>query len=204
MIKKQFKISSHIMLGIWEIEERPEQLMAGYDDQELDKISHYHPLKKSEHIASRQLIEALCREMDIPFHGICKDSHGKPHLIDSEHHISLSHSYPKIAALINLDEPCGIDIEQPREQLARVRHKFLNDKELERCKEDLERLCIYWCAKESVYKMHGRTNLSFKQNIYIDHLKDDKVFCCIKKDEMDKPVTLNMQREDEYIVTYNL
>lgn len=204
MIKKHFKICSHIILGIWEIEESTEELMAGYDDAELEKIKHYHPNKKAEHIASRQLIESLCQEMDIPFHGICKDSHGKPHLIDSQHHISLSHSYPKIAALINLDEPCGIDIEQPRDQLLRVSHKFLNEDELAQCQDDLERLCVYWCAKESIYKMHGRTNLSFKQNIFIDRLKDDEVICSIRKEGMHQNIKLIMQHEDQYILTYNL
>ncbi|UXP31943.1 4'-phosphopantetheinyl transferase superfamily protein [Reichenbachiella agarivorans] len=204
MIKKQFKISNHIILGIWEIDESLEQLAQGFDQKELDCIAHFHPLKKAEHIASRQLIQSMCQEMDIPFHGICKDSHGKPHLIDSDYHISLSHSYPKIAAMINLDVPCGIDIEQPREQLRRVKSKFLNPAELQVCQDDLDLLCIYWCAKESIYKMHGRKNLSFAQNIEINRIKDNQIFCSINKDQERKKFVLNMQQEDDYLITYNL
>ncbi|MBU2912726.1 4'-phosphopantetheinyl transferase family protein [Reichenbachiella agariperforans] len=204
MIKKQYKISDHIMLGIWEINESTEALVAGFDAKEMEAIAHYHPIKKAEHIASRQLIESMCRDMDIPFHGICKDSHGKPHLIDSTHHISISHSYPKITALINLDEPCGIDLERPREQLQRTKHKFLNPSELKACGDDLHKLCIYWCTKESIYKMHGRKNLSFAQNIEINRIKDQQIHCRINKEGLVKEFVLNMQKEDDYILTYNL
>ncbi|PIB34448.1 hypothetical protein BFP72_02950 [Reichenbachiella sp. 5M10] len=204
MIKKQIKVSNKIMLGIWEINEPLDRLEAQYHAKELERIAHYHPTKKAEHIASRQLIESMCQGLDIPFHGICKDDHGKPHLIDSPYHISISHSYPKIVALINLERPAGIDIEKPREQLLRVKRKFLNEEELAACNDNLDKLCSYWCAKESIYKIHGRKNLSFVQNIKIQKIKDSQVLCTVHRDGQQEDIILNLQKEDEYIITYNL
>jgi len=34
--------------------------------------------------------------------------------------------------------------------------------------DDLSKMCIYWCAKESLYKWYGKKNLSFKDNIFIE------------------------------------
>ena len=67
---------------------------------------------------------------------------------------SLSHSADEcILAVGHGFEAIGVDVERERPQLARVRRKFLSEKELEWISEaDMPALLRAWTAKEAVYK----------------------------------------------------
>jgi hypothetical protein len=96
------------------------------------------------------------------------DEHGKPHLRDLGRFISISHSHDRLAMIINKVEHTGIDIELIREKVLNIRHKFLCDKELEDVRrEEIEKHLVYWAAKESLYKIHGRKKVDFRDNLFI-------------------------------------
>ena len=77
---------------------------------------------------------------------------GKPCFADSPLHFSLSHS-GKLAAVLISEEPCGVDVEQLRPEVAVRLH--------ERCLSDAERArsCDFfelWTKKECIAKLDGR------------------------------------------------
>ena len=77
---------------------------------------------------------------------------GKPRFIDSPLHFSLSHS-GNLAAVLISEEPCGVDVEQLRPEVAARLH--------ERCMSDAERArdCDFfehWTKKECIAKLDGR------------------------------------------------
>ncbi len=155
---------------MWEITETAEQLLnkvilSKYGLQELEEISH--PIKKRERLASRACIQELVKLMGKEYKGIFKDDHDKPHLIDLNYHISISHSFPYAVAILHKKLPVGIDIEKTSEKLGRIAHRFLNDMEFMDCDGDLKKLCIYWSGKEAIYKLNGKNGLNFKNDIRI-------------------------------------
>ncbi|MFY0628016.1 MAG: 4'-phosphopantetheinyl transferase superfamily protein [Reichenbachiella sp.] len=202
MIRIIKHLSKDLILGIWEIDENIEKLKNELTEAELAQSKNFHPHKFAEFVTSRLLIKAMCLQAGIPYKGLIKDEHGKPFFIDSSFHLSISHSYPMVAGLIHKSKPCGIDIELPREQLLRVKGKFLNPKELEMCADDLEKLCLYWSAKEAIYKIYGRKNLSFAANIAIATVDDEVMTTQVKVGDEVKTIGLFFEKMERYLLVY--
>lgn len=159
--------NGHIL--VWQLQESAgylkDTLPEWLDLTEYDRISH--PQKQREWLAGRHLFVALCEVAGIPFQGIWKSPDGKPFLLGSTAHISLSHSEHLVAAALHFTAAVGIDLELPREQLVRIARKFLSDDELEQTGTDTNLLCHYWSAKEAAYKLVGERNISFRDHIRV-------------------------------------
>ena len=79
------------------------------------------------------------------------DPSGKPRFIDSSLHFSLSHS-GRFAAVLISEEPCGVDIELVRPEVAeRLRERCLSDGERARGCDFFE----LWTKKECIAKLDG-------------------------------------------------
>ncbi len=65
--------------------------------------------------------------------------------------VSVSHSMGLAVVAVDPRRPVGIDAEDWREALWRVRPKFLSETEMERC-ADADSLLRAWTAKEAAYK----------------------------------------------------
>ncbi len=162
-------ITEDCRLLVWELTETEEALRkilpAAADQTELATISHSQ--KKREWLAGRVLLTQIVAEAGEVFQGTWRDEYGKPFLIGSNHSISLTHTLDYVAAVIHPTLPVGIDMEKMDEKLRRTARKFLNDGEMAEAGEDLQKLCVYWCGKEALYKLNGRNQVSFKNHIRI-------------------------------------
>jgi 4'-phosphopantetheinyl transferase len=124
--------------------------------------------KRLEFIAARVLINELLNTWDLSYQGLTKDEFGKPFLVGHNFQISLSHSYPYVAAVIDRKRNVGIDLEQPKPKLLKIASRVLASDELEDAGTDVVKHCVYWCAKESLVKVHGKKDLTFSENLMID------------------------------------
>jgi phosphopantetheinyl transferase len=61
----------------------------------------------------------------------------------------------------------GIDLEQPKEKLLKVAPRVLSNEELIDAGTDIVKHCIYWCAKEALYKLDGKGGLHFSTQLLI-------------------------------------
>lgn len=111
--------------------------------------------------------------------GIYKDEHGKPFLIDSKLNFSVSHTKNIIAIAIHEHKEIGIDIEYCSDKVSRVKHKFLSELELSIIQSN-EKLTNYWCIKEATYKLNGKKNISFKNEILVKPENDNTGLVYIK------------------------
>jgi 4'-phosphopantetheinyl transferase len=181
------KIDADSTLLLWSLtESEPElrdSLGSTYNFIDLETISH--PQKIREWLASRMLIKTLAEESGIFYEGTHKDEHGKAFLVNNDSHISLTHTIDYVAAAINLNSSVGIDMEKKSEKLQRTAKKFLSESEYEHSGNDLAKLCVYWCAKEALYKLYGKKKISFKDSIRIDNfsLDDPEITGTLKDDE---------------------
>lgn len=157
-------ISSNQAYLIWKIQESETELLNTYARMpEENKLYEgiTHPRKRLEWLSARIAYQLLCSEMDIAYSPILKDINGRPYLANEKLHVSISHSFPYVTIGISHYKRIGIDIQVPTPKLKAIKSKFLNKKELENTNGDLIKLCIYWCAKEAVYKAYGKKGLSF-------------------------------------------
>ncbi|RAV99420.1 4'-phosphopantetheinyl transferase family protein [Pseudochryseolinea flava] len=160
-------------LGLWLINEDENALVPHLSEEKIPE-SFTNPNKRLEWLSARLLVKVLLESWGLPYHGIAKDDHGKPSVAVHGYHLSLSHSYPYVAALIDKHQPVGIDLEQPKAKLLRVGPRVLHPDELSDAGSDLVKHCIYWCSKEALIKFYGKKDLTLAENLIISpFLKED-------------------------------
>jgi len=153
--------------GLWKIEEDEAHLAKEIGVHEGIPESLTNPKKRMEWLAGRNLVKMLMEKSGLRFHGIVKDEFGKPFPAQSSHQLSLSHSFPYVAAYLHKSESVGIDLEQPKEKLFRIAPRILDNEELTIAGADLTKHCVIWCAKEVLVKVHGKKDLVFAKNLKI-------------------------------------
>lgn len=192
------KIDNQSAYAVWKISETTDQLKGMIPEKAPE---HYHPSKQAEWMATRMLVENLCSRFDLKYDGIVKDEFGKPFLKNLSAQISISHSYPIASAMIHKQSPCGIDVEWPREKMARIQHKFLNEEEIS-YEDNTRALCIIWAAKEAIYKRYGKKQLSFKDNIVVK-IDKDHLSGWIIMDGVRSEVPLFYEQVKQYLLVYS-
>jgi 4'-phosphopantetheinyl transferase len=202
-------INDHITCGIWEIVEdvaplRREVCLSDTESIEYEKIQNIK--RRKEWLSARHALMAICRKLKLDYKGTDKDDHKKPHLVGLSGYISLSHSFPYATALLNTQDPCGIDIEQAKAAFTHVSSRFLNEEEQNRISGDPLYLCSAWAAKEVLFKLHGKRSLSFRNNLSLSPYSlqhEGQIDGHIKLDTGIKNYLLQYFQLDGYIVCYS-
>lgn len=190
--------------GVWQIEESESYFLKDLHlyEEEKQELKSLSDRKRIQWLASRHLLHILTNEEKRLV--TSKDNFGKPFLIDSPLHISLSHSEDVVAAIIG-KFPIGIDIQMKVEKLYRIKNRFLSERELSEIKniDDLELLHIYWGAKECLFKAYGRGQVDFKKQLYITPIDNRQDFLgSIDKVDCQKQFNLKSIRIGEFIMVY--
>ena len=162
------KLDDSTEFAIWKIEESADELYAQLQLREHEQkvIDGLNNGKRNLHwLSTRVLLRKLLNTSE--YIDCETDEHGKPFLPNSPYHISFSHSFDYAAVIISKDKPVGIDIEIIKDKIERVANKFLVEKEIDFIDKQhkIEHLYICWCAKEAIYKLQGKRNVSFKDHI---------------------------------------
>lgn len=163
-------ISEQCIITLWKVEEDVDYFLKYLciKEEDLEVCSNAtHPMKQLEWLASRTCVKYTVELLKHNYQGIEKNEHNNPYLSDIKGFVSLSHTSDYTVVIVNLAQEVGIDIERISDKLSRVAHRFLSESENLHADDDLLKMCIYWCAKESLYKWYGKKNLSFKDNIFI-------------------------------------
>lgn len=157
-------------LGVWRIDETEEALremleLHPAEDHQLQKIKGEG--RRREFLAARELLHQMSGR---PYRGaLIKDDYGKPHLQDSDHHVSISHSQDLSAAVAHL-RPCGIDVQLFVNRIHRLAPRFMGPRE-QVFLTDANRLIfqhLVWGAKEAMYKAYGRREIDFREHLLVD------------------------------------
>lgn len=200
-LRKFHQIESQSGWAVWHITENESQLSSGIIGSVPDEIMHEK--KRMEWLAGRQLLVTLCNHLGLRYFGIRKDEFGKPFLEKYPHHISLSHSFPFVAAQIDYDHPVGIDLEQPREKLLTIAPRIMSHAELQDAGTDIVKHCVYWCAKEAMFKIHGSGGLFFANHLIIDAFQlqsNGTLAGTIFDTNTSQKVSMNYFVEKEYVL----
>jgi 4'-phosphopantetheinyl transferase len=153
---------------VWKVTETETELAALIEPFEPVPENLSNLKKRLEFLAGRVALKMLLANWQLDFKGLTKDIFGKPFFQDHAIHLSLTHSYPFVAAIINRHKRVGIDLEQPKEKMLAIAPRVLHQSEQVDAGTDLVKHCIYWCAKESLIKVHGKKDLVFAKNLQIE------------------------------------
>ncbi|RZL50930.1 MAG: 4'-phosphopantetheinyl transferase superfamily protein [Pedobacter sp.] len=203
------KIDDQSVLAVWKIEETEEQLLSSLQlkQHELDVIASLSNGKRALHwLSTRVLLRTMLNTAD--YIDCQMDDHGKPYLVNSDTHISLSHSYDYAAVIISRGKQVGVDIELIKMKIKSIKHKFLSDVELaqKQIGDNTNGLYVAWCAKEAIYKWHGKKGLEFKQHIHIKPFKlkeEGSLQALVELPTGTKELTVNyFKTKDGYMLGY--
>ncbi|XOV68966.1 MAG: 4'-phosphopantetheinyl transferase family protein [Fluviicola sp.] len=146
----------------------PEDFLDVLTDSELERYHTFrHPKRKREFIATRALRHELYGNKHIHY-----TPEGAPY-IHTDTFISISHSKNVVAIAENHEFPIGLDLEPLRPNIQRVMHKFLSEEELVNfdC-NDIQLLTSIWSAKETLYKLAGRKQIIFRDELHISRINN--------------------------------
>jgi 4'-phosphopantetheinyl transferase len=202
------EIDRDTSFAIWKIEESADELLAQLQlkEHELSYLDTLNNGKRNMHWLSTRVL--LRRMMDTDNYIDCKvDSSGKPYLSNFPHHISLSHSYDYAAVMVSKSKAVGIDIELVKDKIDRIAHKFLDKNELEfiQDKNRIDQLYVTWCAKEAVYKLHGKKNISFLEHIKLKPFQYEdggSIFAMLNTGAQNKAFEVHYEKFDGYMIGF--
>jgi len=205
----QKKLKPQGELGLWQITE-PESFFwerLDLEAEEASQLEKFNGRRHMEWLATRYLLHHLSgRKIRAVLR---KDECGKPHLENSDWHISISHSHD-LAAVLAAPFPVGIDIQIFVEKIDRIAHKYMRAEETGSLEEAsrLAHLHVYWGAKEALYKAYGRRRLDFRKHIFVEPFAYDsaKGSCLgkIVKDDFEKKYQLHYEKIGDYFLVYGM
>lgn len=152
------------MLSVWQMAETVDELLSLFtpDDQVFHQFTF--DKRKTEWLATR----ALLTQMIGPEFEISYAPSGKPLLHHPVYkHISISHSRDFVVVYIHPDHAVGIDVESMNRNYAPICKRYLSESELGEVKEDILHQCLYWCAKEAVFKLVEEEGIDFRKQIEV-------------------------------------
>lgn len=126
--------------------------------------------RKREIIASHLMVKDILGNNATIDH----DINGAPILVGVKRFISISHSATEIAIAINPDYRIGIDIETWRDQLIKVKERFLSQKEIVHYASP-QLMLQAWTIKEALYKVAQSPGISLADDIVLPIEKKNNI-----------------------------
>ena len=181
-------ISEQTQILIWKyLEEEKFSADLISDEKEFENLKQKSPKRLIE----KQMVRHMLRKI-LPNHKIRYYENGQPYLEPFDKFVSVSHSFP-YAVLAISEKKIGVDIEQVKDRIDKIKHKFLHPTEIDwlgRVESEIEHLTAIWCIKEALFKIHSSKQWSFKEFYVVDEFfldKFSKIKCKIfDKDKEDK------------------
>jgi phosphopantetheinyl transferase len=202
------RIDDDTEFALWKIEEQADDLykQLQLNDDEKAFVENISNGKRHLHwLGTRVLLRKMLQTED---YIDCRvDEHGKPYLVGLPYHISLSHSFNYAAVMISKTSPVGIDIEQIKQKVERIAHKFMRPEELMFIEElhKIQQLYVCWCVKESVYKCYGQREVSFMDNIRIhpfNFAEQGILHTSLNTETVNIDYTVGYMQYEDYMVGY--
>ena len=187
----------NIKWGIWEINEDTAELIreARHLKYFLTTIEQFgSEMRQKQWLAVRVLTDILQKNATIEY----LDS-GKPTIYDK--FISISHSGKRVAVAISDSREVGVDIQLIDSKVERIKHKFLNDEELNKF-STLEDLTIVWSIKEALYKLYGDGSPYFKTDYNVLTIDQNAAIATMQYQEQLKTLSVKIRMHDGYALAF--
>lgn len=155
------------LIGVWELAEKPDDLFSEFTPEELADPTfqqYNYEKRKVEWLATRILLKQLIG----PDFSISYSEHGKPILNHPKFkHLSISHSREFASIFVHEHLPVGLDIENQNRNYNSIIKRYLSEAEMKQTGNNPLLQCLYWCAKEAIFKLVTEDGIEFKEQILI-------------------------------------
>jgi phosphopantetheinyl transferase len=163
---KKINTDNNTHLLIWKIEESYNTLKSKIELKE-DSKKKIEKFKSEKRKIEFLITRILLKELGFDDYDLKYKKSGAPYLHHSENFISISHSSEYVAVAVS-NKKIGIDVEKNRNQIFRIIHKFINDKENKLFdSNNIEIVSIIWNAKEAMFKLCEKQGIDFKKNLIV-------------------------------------
>ena len=198
-----------VSLGLWQMDESPEQL--------FDQYSHLLPYRSSlddkykndgrklEFLAIRALMYEMLRvngaSKGLLSHAgdFTHNGQGKP--LFRGYHVSISHTKGYAALILSKKSEVAVDIEYMSDRVERIASKFLRKDERA---DSLDAKLVHWCAKETVFKLFSEENLLFDDMRVkpFDTMADWA--CDVENLKSGKTARVDFELAMDFVLTYSM
>ena len=192
--KSLLLLSTSLQWMIWEITEDLSFFQTFPENWTTNKDHEIVSQKKLESSAARFCLWTLCQQISKGPWDLKKDDRNRPYFDQSDYHISLSHSFPFVAAVISHKKSVGIDLERFGRNVEKIGTRFLSPEEWSRWQNSHADLTKAWTCKEAVYKAMGVPGLAFQQDIELPHLATNPFEIYVR----DKKITISMEEFEHF------
>ena len=130
---------------------------------ELEILAKRKNSKKALEFLCSRLLLRLCK---LDPNDLSYNEFGAP-ILKSGKFVSISHCKNYVTLLLS-NQSCGVDIETKRKQILNIKHKFLNQTDLNNISmENISDITLIWTLKEAIYKLCQYPGINFKDQIFI-------------------------------------
>lgn len=198
-----------VSLGLWQMDESPEQL--------FDLYPHFLPYRSSldnkykndgrklEFLAIRALMYEMLRvngaSKGLLSHAgdFTHNGQGKP--LFRGYHVSISHTKGYAALILSKKSEVAVDIEYMSDRVERIASKFLRKDERA---DSLDAKLVHWCAKETVFKLFSEENLLFEDMRVkpFDTMADWA--CDVENLKSGKTARVDFELAMDFVLTYSM
>lgn len=200
---KTYSIDNSYVVGVWKISEPLDFFTNTIIINESEKL-YFEKIsllsRKLQWLACRLLVKELIK---VPFN-IIYDENGKPFLEDNQFNISFTHTKEYAGVIISKNIEVGIDIEKISSRMEKVKYKFLSDKEAIET-QNLEKLSVYWCAKEALFKVKGKHSISLQDDLLIspfEFMQQGEIEGVINDEKKINKYILYYEKIEEHILVF--
>lgn len=155
------------LIGVWQLTETASDLVPCFSPEELenpDFRKYTHEKRKVEWLATRALLKSLIG----PDFSVSYNPSGKPTIDHLQFKfLSISHSRDFVAIYLHRQYEVGVDIENENRNYAPITNRYLSADELIIAGNNTRLQCLYWCAKEAIFKLVNDEGIEFKDQIHI-------------------------------------
>ena len=198
-----------VSLGLWQMEESPEQLFDLYPHllpyrSSLDD-KYKNDGRKLEFLAIRALMYEMLRvngaSKGLLSHAgdFTHNGQGKP--LFRGYHVSISHTKGYAALILSKKSEVAVDIEYMSDRVERIASKFLRKDERA---DSLDSKLVHWCAKETVFKLFSEENLLFEDMRVkpFDTMADWA--CDVENLKSGKTARVDFELAMDFVLTYSM
>lgn len=198
-----------VSLGLWQMDESPEQLFNLYPHllpyrSSLDD-KYKNDGRKLEFLAIRALMYEMLRvngaSKGLLSHAgdFTHNGQGKP--LFRGYHVSISHTKGYAALILSKKSEVAVDIEYMSDRVERIASKFLRKDERA---DSLDSKLVHWCAKETVFKLFSEENLLFEEMRVkpFDTMSDWA--CDVENLKSVKTARVDFELAMDFVLTYSM
>ncbi len=165
-------INERCILAVWRIEEDLEELQRQVylSNQDKELLRTFTSEKRCKEWLATRLLAQIMLEEDV---SIVYEPTGKPHILNSEWEISITHKNEFVGIVLGKNKRVAVDIEKLSTRLDKVYDYFMSPEELESL-DPYDRnfqLHLFWCAKECLVKLANKKQLKVLEDMHVNPIR---------------------------------